>query len=94
MVEELKIYSCKFCGGERAQKGEAENCEHSHLHIKDMALDIIVQPDNDQFCYEPGNIWPTFIRVKIPGRSVDPKVYQLVAPRRRRGPSTTGSPQG
>jgi len=90
MVEELKIFSCKFCGGESVSRGEVESCERAHLHIKDLALDIIVQPDNDEFCYEPGNIWPTFIRIKVPDKSIDPKVYRLVSPRRRRGPSTTG----
>lgn len=90
MVEELKIYSCKFCGNEYVERGEAENCEKHHLHIEDMALDIIEKPADDEFCYQPQSIWPTFIRIKIPGKSIDPKVYMLVSPRRPRGPSATG----
>lgn len=89
MVEELRIFACKYCGGEFALKGEAENCERSHLHIKDIALDIIEKPANDEFCYHPQSPWPTFIRIRCPGKSLDPVSYQLVTPRRRRGPSTT-----
>jgi hypothetical protein len=90
MVERLEIFSCRFCGAEFAKKGEAENCEKSHLHINDMKLNMVTNPGDDTFCYDSRRIWPTFIRISCTTRSIDGAVYQLVGTRRKsRGPSTT-----
>lgn len=95
MPDKLEIYSCKFCGAEFAfarGANEVMNCEHGHLHMKDIALDIIMKPGDDLFCYQPRSIWPTFIRVKCTSRAIEPAVYQLVGSRRKHG--RTGTPGG
>lgn len=87
MVEELKVYVCKYCGqefGDIRGKGEAENCEKSHLHVADLKLNHIQVPTNDEFCYEPQALWPTFIQIGCTSRAIDGKTYQLVDTVRRR----------
>jgi len=91
MPERLSISACKFCGAEfpgADGHGQAISCERTHLHSKDMEMGHIEMARNVEFCYEPGQPWPTFIKIRCKpekGRDLGTRTYQLVDTVRRRG---------
>lgn len=78
MPNELKIYSCKFCGFESASRNECVNCENSHLHAPDLAVGRVEKPSDSESCYDPQSIWPTFLYIKSVTKAIDGCVYRLV----------------
>ena len=78
MPEKLEVWSCNGCGKEFTTMAHAKNCEGGHLRSGDIKFARIEAPASSQFCYEPQELWPTFIMMKCDGKSVDGKMYQLV----------------
>jgi hypothetical protein len=76
--EKLSVFACRGCGAEFLTSNEALNCQRGHLLTDDIRLAQIEGTPGSQFCYEPQQIWPTFIRVSCSTRAIDGKVYQLV----------------